>query len=149
MRTISIATAFIISLIQASSAVLTQDDLEDIFSKPAAAEDSLEAMSAENSSEALYYDPKENAIYEITTEADTAKQDDAAKNGKNINGTKPAASKETQISQDPSKMSISDLVKMGLLQEQGETSFTVPAGLVPGSSGSSDFNMPSNVQPLG
>jgi len=69
----SLAVAIVACLASPSNAIWAhEDDLEqNIFSNSQeSADNGLESMAGDEGSEALYYDPEEQVIYEILTEAE-------------------------------------------------------------------------------
>ena len=69
----SLAVAIVACLATTSNAIWAHEDEfeQNIFSNSQGSDDQgLESMAGEEGSEALYYDPEEQVIYEILTEAE-------------------------------------------------------------------------------
>ena len=107
--------ALVASLAPLSNAIRAYDAEmdDDVFSAQNMASDiDLEGI-AEDGSEALYYDPNEQVIYEILTDEEVAAEEEEEK------AAAAAQEQETeeQISGEASNLSINDLKNMGIIQE--------------------------------
>lgn len=154
-RTQFAAALLVACLLQNTNAIAVRDNNEpeeSPFSMSTPTESNLEA-SNEPGSGALFLDKEKGVIYEITTgdekpkiPASNEKKPAAPVPGPQTSSVaqpKPnAVGSEATIRQDPSNLSVQDLVRMGLLQDEGEKVITIPK------KSSSDFDLPGELMNL-
>ena len=129
-------TLFATALIEAASATrLRLSENEDPFTSKIDfgdddAEDSLE--NSNERSEALYYDPENQVIYEVTMGDEATSSNVAPTNS----AVKPASSVQDTISAEPGNLTADEMVALGLLEELPNEAPVNPANL----------GLPSNVK---